>query len=70
MEPVYILRRAAWLLVRIDCRAGMAGPYPYRLSRIDMLAPEDEHYAHINPKHQTPTLLLTMGESLARASRS
>jgi glutathione S-transferase len=37
---------------------------PYRLSRIDMLAPKDERYARINPKHQTPTLLLENGEAL------
>jgi glutathione S-transferase len=37
---------------------------PYRLSRIDMLAPKDERYARINPKHQTPTLLLESGEAL------
>ena len=34
-----------------------------------MLAPKDEHYGGINPKHQTPTLLLenggALGESLA-----
>lgn len=42
---------------------------PYRLCRIDMLAPHDARYARINPKHQTPTLLLedgkALGESLA-----
>jgi glutathione S-transferase len=41
---------------------------PYRLSRIDMLAPKDERYTRINPKHQTPTLLENgeaLGESLA-----
>ncbi len=46
---------------------------PYRLSRIDMLAAKDERYARINPKHQTPTLLLengeALGESLAILSR-
>lgn len=40
---------------------------PYRLSRIDMLAPKDERYAHINPKHQTPTLLLEDGEALGES---
>lgn len=42
---------------------------PYRLSRIDMLAPHDERYTRLNPKHQTPTLLLddvkALDESLA-----
>jgi glutathione S-transferase len=37
---------------------------PYRLSRIDMLAPKDERYARINPKHQTPTLLLENSDAL------
>ena len=40
---------------------------PYRLCRIDMLAPKDERYARINPKHQTPTLLLENGEALAES---
>jgi glutathione S-transferase len=40
---------------------------PYRLSRIDMLAPKDERYARINPKHQTPTLLLESGEALGES---
>ena len=40
---------------------------PYRLSRIDMLAPRDERYARINPKHQTPTLLLESGEALGES---
>lgn len=40
---------------------------PYRLSRIDMLAPHDERYARINPKHQTPTLLLEDGEALSES---
>jgi glutathione S-transferase len=40
---------------------------PYRLSRIDMLAAKDERYAHINPKHQTPTLLLENGEALGES---
>ncbi|HET6158011.1 MAG TPA: glutathione S-transferase [Dongiaceae bacterium] len=40
---------------------------PYRLCRIDMLAPKDERYARINPKHQTPTLLLEDGEALAES---
>jgi glutathione S-transferase len=40
---------------------------PYRLSRIDMLAPKDERYARINPKHQTPTLLLENGEALGES---
>jgi glutathione S-transferase len=37
---------------------------PYRLSRIDMLAPKDERYVRINPKHQTPTLLLENSDAL------
>ena len=40
---------------------------PYRLCRIDMLAPKDECYARINPKHQTPTLLLENGEALGES---
>lgn len=40
---------------------------PYRLSRIDMLAAKDERYARINPKHQTPTLLLEDGEALGES---
>jgi glutathione S-transferase len=40
---------------------------PYRLSRIDMLAAKDERYARINPKHQTPTLLLENGEALGES---
>jgi glutathione S-transferase len=40
---------------------------PYRLCRIDMLAPHDERYARINPKHQTPTLLLEDGEPLGES---
>ena len=42
---------------------------PYRLCRIEMLAPHDARYARLNRKHQTPTLLLedgtALGESLA-----
>lgn len=41
--------------------------HPYRLSRIDMLAPKDERYARINLKHQTPTLLLESGEALGES---
>jgi glutathione S-transferase len=40
---------------------------PYRLCRIDMLAPHDERYKRINPKHQTPTLLLEDGEALSES---
>jgi glutathione S-transferase len=40
---------------------------PYHLCRIDMLAPKDERYARINPKHQTPTLLLENGEALGES---
>jgi glutathione S-transferase len=40
---------------------------PYRLSRVDMLAPKDKRYARINPKHQTPTLLLEDGEALGES---
>ena len=40
---------------------------PYRLSRIDMLEPKDKRYARINPKHQTPTLLLENGEALGES---
>lgn len=40
---------------------------PYRLCRIDMLAPKDERYARVNPKHQTPTLLLESGEALGES---
>jgi glutathione S-transferase len=40
---------------------------PYRLSRIDMLAPKDDRYTRINPKHQTPTLLLENGEPLGES---
>ena len=40
---------------------------PYRLSRIDMLAPQDERYARINRKHQTPTLMLENGEALGES---
>jgi glutathione S-transferase len=40
---------------------------PYRLSRIDMLAPRDERYARFNPKHLTPTLLLESGEALSES---
>jgi glutathione S-transferase len=40
---------------------------PYRLCRIDMLAPHDARYARINPKHQTPTLLLQNGEALGES---
>jgi len=32
-----------------------------------MLAPRDERYALINPKHQTPTLLLENGEALGES---
>ncbi len=40
---------------------------PYRLCRIDMLAPHDERHKRINPKHQTPTLLLEDGEALSES---
>jgi glutathione S-transferase len=40
---------------------------PYRLCRIDMLAPHDARYQRINPKHQTPTLLLEDGEALSES---
>ena len=40
---------------------------PYRLSRIDMLAPKDERYARINPKHQTPTLLIESRKALSES---
>jgi glutathione S-transferase len=40
---------------------------PYRLCRIEMLAPHDARYQRINPKHQTPTLLLEDGEALSES---
>lgn len=40
---------------------------PYRLCRIDMLASRDERYKRINPKRQTPTLLLEDGETLSES---
>jgi glutathione S-transferase len=40
---------------------------PYRLSRIEMLAPKQERYKQINPLHYTPTLLLENGEALSES---
>ncbi|WP_119301094.1 glutathione S-transferase family protein [Dongia deserti] len=40
---------------------------PYRLCRIEMLAPKDERYLRINPKHLTPTLLMENGEALGES---
>ncbi|SEE61254.1 glutathione S-transferase [Rhizobiales bacterium GAS191] len=40
---------------------------PYRLCRIDMLAPKDERYARVNPTRLTPALLLENGEALSES---
>ena len=41
---------------------------PYRLSRVDMMKrPWDPRYAKINPKFQTPGLLLESGETLTES---